>query len=172
MRSKGSGAELERIRKLAVKAVLAGHKQKDVAEIFDVHFKTLSSWVCSYRIDPDSLQARPNTGRPPQLTAENLVQLKELLVLGPRNHGWKTDIWTSRRVAVVIEKEFGIKFHPDHVFKILTKQLNWSWQKPSKKAEEQNPLAVTNWIEVEWPTLKKTLTKKKRQSPSSTKVAS
>ncbi len=97
MRSKGSGAELERIRKLAVKAVLAGHKQKDVAEIFDVHFKTLSSWVCSYRIDPDSLQARPNTGRTPQLTAENLVHLEELLVLGPRNHGWKTDIWKNER---------------------------------------------------------------------------
>lgn len=172
MRTKGTGAELERLRMLAVKAVLAGRKQKDVAEIFGVHFKTLSSWVCSYRLNPDSLQARPNTGRPPQLTTENLAHLNELLALGPREHRWETDIWTSRRVAVVIEKEFGIKFHQDHVFKILTKQLNWSWQKPSKKAEEQDPQAVANWIETQWPTIKKTQMKKKRQSLSSMKVAS
>lgn len=43
MRKKGTVAELERIGMLAVKAVLAGHKQKDVAEIFGVHFQTLSS---------------------------------------------------------------------------------------------------------------------------------
>lgn len=119
------------------------------------------------------MQARPNTRRPPQLTTENLARLNELLALGPGDHGWETDIWTSRRVAVVIEKEFGNKFHQDHVCKILTKQLNWSWQKPSKKTEEQDPpQAVSNRIETQWPAIKKTQMKKKRQSLSSMKIAS
>lgn len=58
---------------LAVRAVLAGRKQKDVAKIFGIHFKILSSWAYSFRNDPESLHARPNTGSPPRSSPSKIL---------------------------------------------------------------------------------------------------
>ena len=35
----------------------------------------------------------------------------------------------TKRVAVVIEREFGVRYHPAHVSKVL-RALDWSVQKP------------------------------------------
>lgn len=172
MRPKGTGAELERMRYKAVKAVLAGTPQKTVAKVMGIHPKTLCRWVAAFKRDPRELEARPNEGRPPRLSPLEMEQLVEILKRGPRAAGWETDIWTTRRVKEIIEREFGKKFHPDHVFKILTRKLQWSWQKPGKCAREQDLDAVRNWFEKEWPDIKKKRPGKTPRSRLSTKVVS
>ena len=172
MRPKGKGAELERIRYKAVKAVLAGTPQVTVAHVMSIHHKVLSRWVTAFRRDPEALKAKPNMGRPPRLSSDDLNRLVEILKKGPRSFGWETDIWTTGRVTKVIEQEFGKKFHRDHVFKILTQKLGWSWQKPGKRAREQDPIAVMRWLESEWPEIKKKPRRKMPLSHSSTRAVS
>lgn len=122
--------------------------------------------------NPDALKAKPNEGRPPRLEPGDLDRLVEILLKGPREFGWDSDIWTTPRVAEVILREFKVEFHRDHVFKILTRKLRWSWQKPGKRAREQDPEAVARWVSEEWPEIKKKPTRRTRRSRSSTKAIS
>lgn len=155
MRSKGNPKELERTRLKAVTAVMNGERQVDVARIFQIHKSTLCEWVAKFREDPQSLLAKPIPGRTPRLSPEQLNQLVDMLLLGPQHFGWQTDLWTCPRVAEVIQRSFGISFHPDHVFKILTRKLGWSFQRPEKVARERNPEAVATWLAETLPEIKK-----------------
>ena len=53
---------------------------------------------------------------------------------GARQHGFPADLWTLPRVAAVIERITGEKFHPGHVWKILG-SLDWSVQKPVQQSQ-------------------------------------
>lgn len=65
------------------------------------------------------LAAKSILGRPPRLSAKHKRQLEQLLLRGPLAVGYKTDLWTLRRIAYLIQKHFHIKYHPGHVWKIL-----------------------------------------------------
>ena len=56
---------------------------------------------------------------------------------GPEAHGYPTPLWTCRRVTRLIKQEFGIVYHPGHVWKILVR-LGWSPQRPVGRARERN----------------------------------
>jgi transposase len=155
MRPKGTPKELERIRLKAVAAVQRGERQVDVARIMGIYPDTLSKWVVRYRNAPDSLLAKPIPGRKPRLTSAQLAELVALLQQGAIAHGWGTDIWTCPRVAEVIYRHFGVMFHPDHVFKIVTSKLGWTFQRPEKVARERDPEKVAQWLSKELPDIKK-----------------
>jgi hypothetical protein len=55
------------------------------------------------------------------------------------------------RVALLIERHFRIKYHPEHVRKLLKQRMNWTSQKPQKQARERNHKEVERWIAQEWP---------------------
>ena len=61
---------------------------------------------------------------------------------GARKHGWRTELWTANRVAVLIERHFEMTYHPEHVRKILKFRLRWTSQKPQKKAKERDEVAI------------------------------
>lgn len=94
-------------------------------------------------------QAHPH--RPPYLTTAQLVQLERLLAQGPAAHGWPNHLWTTARVAHLIERHFRIRFHHDHVGRFLRKRLNWSVQKPMRRARERNEKAIRDWQAKEFP---------------------
>ena len=91
---------------------------------------------------PEQLAAKPHPGRTPGLHADQLKRLEELLLLGAKKHGWRTELWTADRVAVLIERHFGITYHPEHVRKILKFRLQWTSQKPQRKAKERDDEAI------------------------------
>ncbi|MFN3421683.1 MAG: winged helix-turn-helix domain-containing protein, partial [Armatimonadota bacterium] len=82
---------------------------------------------------PQALRAKPHPGRPPRLTKPQRERLVQILLDGPRAAGFATDLWTLARVAQVIEREFGVRYHPGHVWYIL-RDLGWSPQKPARRA--------------------------------------
>jgi putative transposase len=67
----------------------------------------------------DGLRRRKHAGRPPALNEEQRRELVDALVRGTGSCGFETDIWTTERVARVIYERFGMRYHPDHVRKIL-----------------------------------------------------
>ncbi len=76
------------------------------------------------------------------------------LLRGPLAAGYRTDWWTCDRVAEVIERKFGVRYHPGQVWKIL-RGLKWTCQKPEQRARERDELAVERWRCEDWPRIKK-----------------
>src|SRR5215207_1338886 len=146
----GTAEELERRRRRAVELVEAGEARATVARVLGVHPKTLGRWLRQAR-KPGGLAARPAPGRPPGLNDLQLGQLEQLLLDGPRAHGWKNALWTAPRVARLIERFFGVTYHPEHVRRLLKRRLDWSSQKPRRKARERDDKEVERWLGDEFP---------------------
>ena len=54
----------------------------------------------------------------------------------------------------MIEREFGVDYHPAHVSRILA-DLGWSCQKPERRALERNEAAIEHWKRHRWVEIKK-----------------
>src|SRR4051794_39513260 len=146
----GTADELERRRKQAVQAVTGGESRTTVAKVLGVHIKTIARWVRAAR-KPGGLDAKPQPAPASGLTDADLRKLEGLLAKGAKAHGWHNELWTAARVARLIDREFGIEYHPEHVRKILKRRLGWTSQKPRRKARERDDKEVARWVGDEFP---------------------
>jgi transposase len=102
----------------------------------------------------EALKAHPPKGVSPRLTAEQKAQIPELLATGAEAYGFRGDVWTASRVAEVIKRTFGVRYHRDHVGKLM-REAGWSRQKPVERASQRNEEVLKNWSEERWPQIKK-----------------
>ena len=89
----------------------------------------------------------------------------------PGAHGYATELWTLARVAEVIERITGVRYHPGHVWRLL-RELGWSVQRPARRAAERDEEAIARWIKQDWPRVKKAPDAARRGSSSKTSPAS
>jgi transposase len=146
----GTPEELERRRVRIVELVEKGESPTTVARLFGVHVASVHRWRRMAR-RAGGLQAVVHPGPKPGLNDAQLHKLEALLLKGAKHHGWHNELWTAARVAVLIERHFGIRYHPEHVRKILKDRLNWSSQKPRRKARERDDKEVERWKDDELP---------------------
>ena len=73
---------------------------------------------------------------------------------GARAHGYATDLWTTKRVAAVITRTFGVVYHPAHVSRMLA-ACGWSCQKPERRNVERDEAAIARWKRYRWAAIKK-----------------
>jgi transposase len=146
----GTAAELERRRRRAVELVDQGESPTTVARILGVHETSVHRWRRLAQ-RPQGLQAKPHLGPTPGLSDYHLGKLERFLRQGAKKHGWPNELWTADRVARLILERFGIDYHPEHVRKILKQRLNWTSQKPRRKARERNDKEVERWLGDELP---------------------
>ena len=159
-------AGLEQRRKQAAQLFAQGETQAWVARRLKTSRQSVSRWYREWKKSgADGLKAAGRAGRKPRLTATQLQEVDAALRQGARKQGFAAELWTLPRVAAVIEKVTGEKFHPGHVWKILG-ALNWSVQKPMQQARERNAEKVKYWMEQRWPEVKKTLGSGKHGSSS------
>ena len=149
MRTPGTAAEREFLRKRAVAAVREGLSPSAVARAFGVHRVSLHRWLRQARL-PGGLDAKP-VRRASALADDQLHALETLLLQGASKHGWPNDLWTAARVKQVILRHFGVDFHPEYVRKVLKHRLGWTSQKPQTKAQERDEDEIRRWQEEEFP---------------------
>ena len=155
MRLKGSAAELETRRRLAGRLLLEGRKIGEVAQIVAASKSSVRRWrQAMQKGGLEALKAKPHPGPKPRLNEKQKQRLVKTLLAGPCKAGYRTDLWTCPRVAEVIAKTFGVKYHPAHVWKIL-RSLGWTPQKPEQRARERNEADIRRWRRQEWPRIKK-----------------
>jgi transposase len=118
-----------------------------------------------------SLRAAGRAGRKPRLAPEQMRRVAMALRRGPRAHGFRTNLWTLPRVTRVIKQLTGVQYHPGHVWRLLG-ALDWTLQRPAKRAKERNEAAIEHWKTMRWPAVKKTLAGAAPGSSSRTKAAS
>lgn len=155
MRPHGSAEELERRRRRGVGLLLTGHGVREVARMVGVTPGAVVAWrKCYEKKGEAGLTAKPHPGRKAKLSVAQRKKLVRLLKKGPGAHGYKTNLWTLPRVAAVIHKQFGVRYDPSHVWRILN-ALGWSAQKPERRARERDEDRIEHWRKKDWPRIKK-----------------
>lgn len=172
MRPKGSAAVLEARRRRALGLLKQDVSLNAVARRLGCAASSVMRWRDAVAAHgPQGLAVQASPGRPPKLTAAQQRRLVSVLVAGPLAAGYQTDLWTTARIAAVIQTRFGVSYHPDHVGRLLH-QLGWTPQKPERRALQRDEAAIARWKTRDWPRVKKTPRGWARTSSSSTNRAS
>jgi transposase len=156
MRPFGSAEQLEKRRRQAIALLRAGNAYREVARAVGASLSSIVRWNQAYRRNARiGLRARPIPGRPPRLTEVQQERLRRLLVRGARAAGHPTELWTLKRVAMLIKAQFGVRYSAAGVWKVLRHGLDWSWQKPERRALQRDEAAIEPWTRRKWPHIKK-----------------
>jgi transposase len=174
MRPKGGAAVLEARRRRAL-ALLKADKDvslHDVARRVGCAPSSVMRWRDAVADQgPTGIAVHASPGRPPKLTAAQQRRLVKAILAGPIAAGYATDLWTTPRIAELIQTRFGVSYHPDHVGRLLH-ALGWTPQKPERRALQRDEAAIARWKAREWPRVKKTPRGWAPTSSSSTNRAS
>jgi transposase len=149
---------LERRRKQAARLFAQGNlAQASVARQLQVSRMSVSRWYRQWKKSGSAAwNAALRAGRKPLLNPRQWQRVQAALRQGAWANGFRTELWTLPRVAAIIERISGVRYHPGHVWKILGAR-NWSAQKPEKQAKQRKADQVAYWKTVRWPALKKKL---------------
>src|SRR5260370_18915055 len=163
-------AALEARRMEAARLLRQGLSQAQVARAVGGHRQSVSRWAQELeQSGVCGLRQASRTGRPPKLSPAQLRDLERTLQRGREAFGFASGLWTASRVRALIEYRTGVRYHEDHVWRILRK-LNWSCQRPTGKALERNEETIRQWQKVAWPRIKKKPSARGARSSSSTKA--
>jgi transposase len=134
--------------------LLAGKTPAQAADAVGVARQTAYTWKAV--LDEggiDALRAMPSRGRPPRLDEQQLQALGRMLLDKPTQHGFGTELWTLKRIGVLIERRYGVKFGQTQIWRILG-SLGFSVQKPERRAIERDEDSAQTWKRKTWPGLK------------------
>ena len=163
-------AALEQRRMAAARLLRQGLSQSAVARELGVHRQSVSRWARELEESGvRGLRKAGRTGRPAKLSPAQLRDLERALRRGPEVFGYATGLWTAARVRDLIEHRTAVRYHEDHVWRILRK-LGWTCQRPAGRALERNEEGIRQWKKYRWPQLKKKRTASGARSSSSTKA--
>lgn len=131
--------------------------QAEVARQLGVSRQAASRWHCVWESGGSkALRGAGHTGRPRKLSADEWSQCEAVLLAGARAHGFRTELWTLKRIARVVRRKFRVTYHPGHVWKLLG-ELRWSCQRPEQRARERDEAVIQRWRNQRWPQIKKKL---------------
>ena len=148
----------EALRRRAVAAVRGGMTQTQAARLFGVARGTVARWMKLYRQGGlKALGARPQ-GRPPgQSRLKNWQAAQIVRTITDRTPDQLKlpfVLWTREAVGALIERRFGVRVSRMTVGRWL-RRWGLTPQKPVRRAWEQNPQAVEQWLKVEYPQVRR-----------------
>ena len=133
-----------------------GWRQSQIAAALGVTSGAVCQWMRRVRAGggPEALRKRKAPGGQPRLSVEQQRQVLAWLREGAEAHGFRGELWPRKRVAVLIERNLGIRYHPGHASKLL-QSWKWSPQKPEKRSRQRDEAAIDQWVKERWPAIKK-----------------
>jgi len=149
-------AAQEILRIKAVNAIISGKRQGEVAELFGVSLKAVNNWWKSYR-EHGLPGLRMKSRRPKSADAGGKLKgwqsasiVRTIINKTPDQLGFGFMLWTRDAVSELIKNRFKVRISKWTVGRLL-KQWGMSPQKPVKKAYQQQPEVVKNWLDREYP---------------------
>ena len=99
-----------------------GWRVPRIASHLGTHEQTVRKDVKAFLVSGfAALPDRPRPGRPPTVTAAHLEALGVLLDAGGRT-------WTTPQLAAWLEREHGVRVHPDHL-SVLLHRRRFGWKR-------------------------------------------
>jgi transposase len=155
MRSKGTAAELEYRRCLAVQRVFEGYPAQEVADFLGVESRSVRRWVAEVRRSGwIALASEPSPGRPPKLTHTQEKIVLRWLRDSPTEHGFASELWTATRLAQLIQEAWKVVLHPRSLRRWLQGH-GFTLQKPQRVPRERDPAVIAAWLATDWRRIKK-----------------
>jgi transposase len=146
-----SGTLREQKRRMGYELLRKGVSRAEVAKRLDVRWATVNDWMKRLGAEgKGSWHDKQRSGRPQKLTGSEKRKLKSILKRGSLKYGYPTELWTLKRVAEVVEKEFGVEYNITHVWRVL-RSLGLTAQVPLLRAMERDDDYIRWWVENEWP---------------------
>jgi len=154
-----SSQERNSFRKRAITLIKSGKRQKEVAELFGIRTNTVSHWVKSYRlIGAKGLKDKPkgpNSEDLKLLSKKQEIEIQDMITdVMPDQLKLPYGLWTRKAVKELVERELGVVLAINTMGDYL-RSWGFSPQKPKKKAYEQCPKKVQQWLEEKYPAIKK-----------------
>jgi transposase len=146
-------------RKCALSLLSSGEKKKEIAKIFGVRTSTVSAWVKSYNSDGlrglKDMKRGVKSEHKKLLSSDQEISIQKMILdTMPDQLKLPYALWTRKAVKELISRELNIELAITTMGDYL-RSWGYSPQKPKKKAYEQNPKAVKEWLEEEYPTIQK-----------------
>ena len=149
-----------------------GRTSGDVASTLMVGRSRVSDWLRGYeRHGFEALLEGVRPGRPAMLGEEDLARLADVVESGPVAYGFLSGVWTSPMIARVIAEEFGVRYHPGHVRRLLH-ALGFSVQRPKRLLVKADPAKRDRWHRIVYPALEKSPGPSARRSSTTTRPRS
>ncbi len=135
----------------------AGVHQAEVARQLEVSAQAVSVWHARWKQGgAEALRGKGPSGPPPRLSDQQLATVEQALLEGAAANGFTGELWTLDRIAVVIERLTGVRYHPAWVWALLRHRLGWSVQRPKRRAAERDQAAIDRWVKERWPQILQT----------------
>jgi transposase len=152
------------LRKRAVASVQEGESPEVVAQVLDIARATMYGWLARYRQGGwGYLDASKRGGRPPKLDGKALRWIYHTVTMkNPLQMKFPFALWTSKMIAILIQRKFGIHISRTSVSRLLN-QMGLSVQRPLWRAYQQNPEVVKKWIKEEYPKIAASAKRRKAQ---------
>lgn len=142
------------VRVRAVDAVGNGLPLGEVAEAYGIDRTTLFRWLTRYRLRGiDGLHRQLGSGRPRLLEELDESGLRRLVLRPASFYGFETDLWTVKRLRLVIQEKHRIEVSPDTVWRRL-RDAGLTYQKPERRYFEIDEEARQQWLRREVPRIR------------------
>jgi transposase len=139
-------------RAIGIRLLHEGKSPKIIAEMFSVSQPTVYNWHHRWRQKgADGLANRSKSGRPPKLSDDQILVLRNILAQGAITHGWHNELWTAKRVIDIIHRRFEVNISNSQVRKLLRKRLGWTSQRPSQIESKRDETKIADWKENIFP---------------------
>jgi len=155
MRPRGTALQLAKRRHQAIHLWKSHKSLSTIAHELKASKSAVWGWVFVYQQQGlKGLRPKPSPGRPSYLSAEQKGELAQVLLRGAQAAGYRTELWTLKRIAKVIWKEFRVRYHPNALWYLL-RGMSWSCQKPERRSCQRDEAAIAHWRRYRWPHIKK-----------------
>lgn len=146
---------LEDRRRLAVQRVLEGESQVEVARSLKVSARAVRYWMEAYRTwGEDGIRLRKAPGATPKLSDEQAREVCGWLLQDATTFGFRTNLWTSPRIAKLIQQKFNVQYNANYLCDWLRRH-DCTLQKPVRRASQRDESKIQRWIQRDWPAIVK-----------------
>jgi transposase len=149
-----SQKDMEARRLTAVPYFKKHWSERQIAGQLDVSSVAVHQWKVLWKTKGVPGLKAGVYGNPSRLPARKEREVQKKIMDGAEHHGFSGDFWTLSRLTSAIFAWTGVRYHDRSVWHVL-KRLGFSCQKPAKKARERDEKAITTWLSVDWPEVKK-----------------
>lgn len=142
-----------RARLLAIKFLAEGKTRKEVSQLLNCTYKTLTSWIDKYLEGgleklTESIKHRVSQ----RMSWSQKQQFKQMLLQQtPQDYGIDRNLWTAKIMIQVIEQNWNIQLKDSRIYEIIG-ELNLSYQKSHRDYANADKVKQKQFVEL----LKKT----------------